>query len=262
VVKALQGTNGGGAGSQDGLVLLLGNAPPSNGPVITAVSDNLIDGAPIVPGGWFYVKGSELSDVQRIWGSGDFTDSTALPTDLNGVEVWVNGAPVPVYFISPGQVNAQAPTNVSGTMTVQVFRLGLGSNILNAPVAQISPSVYFYQVNSKNYAAALFQDYSLMGDPAIVPGTHKARPGDIIQLYAAGLGPAPSGTALTSPIPITGVGVSIGNQAAQVLAAALVAPGQYQVNFTVPQMADGEYAITVSSGGKTSPPNVLFEIGQ
>jgi uncharacterized protein (TIGR03437 family) len=61
------------------------------------------------------------------------------------VEVWVNGAAVPVYFISPGQVNAQAPSNVSGTMTVQVFRLGLGSNILTAPVAEIQPSLYYYQ---------------------------------------------------------------------------------------------------------------------
>jgi uncharacterized protein (TIGR03437 family) len=262
VVKPLQGTSGGGTAPQDGLVLLLGNAAPFSGPTITAASDNLVDGGPIVPGGWFCVKGTDLADVTRIWGSGDFTDSTALPTDLNGVEVWVNGTPMPVYFISPGQVNAQAPSNISGSMTVQVFRLGLGSNILTAPVAQIMPSVYFYQVNAKNYAAALFQDYSLMGDPAIVPGTHKAKPGDIIQLYAAGLGPSPSGTALTSPVPITGVGVTIGGIGAEVLAAALVAPGQYQVNFVVPQIADGEYPITVSSGGKTSPANVLFEIGQ
>lgn len=262
VVKPLQGASGGGAAPQDALVLLLGDKTPLTGPTITAVSDNLIDGGPVVPGGWFYVKGSDLADVQRIWGGADFTDSTALPTDLNGVEVWVNGVPVPVYFISPGQVNAQAPSNVSGTMTVQVFRLGLGSNILTAQVAQIQPSIYFYQVNSKNYAAALFQDYLLMGDPAVVPGTHKAKPGDIIQLYAAGLGPSPSGTALTSPIPIDGVGVTIGNSATQVLAAALVAPGQYQVNFTVPQLADGEYVITVSAAGKTSPANILFEIGQ
>ncbi len=262
MVKAVQGTNGGGTVPQEGLVLLLGDAAPFSGPVITTASDNLIDGGPVVPGGWFYVKGSDLSDVQRIWGGADFTDSNALPTDLNGVEVWVNGVPASVYFISPGQVNAQAPSNVSGTMTVQVFRLGLGSNILTVPVAQILPSLYFYQVNSKKYAAALFQDYSLMGDPAIVPGTHKAKPGDIIQLYASGLGPAPSGTALTAPIPITGVSVSVGSQNAQVLAAALVAPGQYQVNFTVPQMADGAYAITVSAGGKTSPADVLFVIGQ
>ncbi len=262
VVRPLQGASGGGAGPQDALVLLLGNAPPVNGPVITAVSDNLVDGGPVVPGGWFYVKGTDLADVTRIWGAGDFSDSTTLPTDLNGVEVWVNGAPVPVYFISPGQVNAQAPANVSGAMTVQIFRLGLGSNVLTASVAQVQPSLYFYQANSKNYAAALFHDYSLMGDPAIVPGTHKAKPGDIIQLYAAGLGPSPSGSVLTAPVPITGVSVTLGTTSAQVLAADLVAPGQYQVNFVVPQLANGEYVITVSAGGKTSPANVVFEIGQ
>jgi uncharacterized protein (TIGR03437 family) len=240
----------------------LGTAPPVTGLTITAVSDNLVDGGPVVPGGWFYVKGSNLSDTQRIWNTSDFSDSTSLPTDLNGVEVWVNGAPVPVYFISPTQANAQAPSNISGSITVQVFRLGVGSNILTVPVAQLQPSLYFYEVNSKKYAAALFADYSLVGDPAVVPGTHKAKPGDIIQLYAAGLGPSSSGTALTSPVPITGVNVAVGSASAQILGAYLVAPGQYQINFVVPQIADGEYTITVSSSGQTSPADVFFDIGQ
>ena len=262
VVNALQGSSGGGAAPQDALVLSLGTASPITGPTITTVSDNLVVGGPVVPGGWFYVKGSNLADTTRIWGNADFADPSTLPTNLNGVEVWVNGAPVPVYFISPTQVNAQAPSDVSGSMSVQVFRLGLGSNILTAPVAQVQPSIYFYQINSKNYAAALFLDYSLVGDPAIVPGTHKAKPGDIIALYAAGLGPSGSGTTLTSPVPITGVSVTIGTASAQVLAADLVAPGQYQINFVVPQLAPGEYTITVSKSGQTSPANVFFEIGQ
>src|SRR5262249_33459525 len=118
VVNPMQASSGGGVASQDALLLCLGTAAPIGGPTITGVSDNLIDGGPVVPGGWFYVKGSNLADVQRIWSGSDFTDSTTLPTDLNGVEVWVNGAPVPVYFISPGQVNAQAPSDISGTMTV------------------------------------------------------------------------------------------------------------------------------------------------
>src|SRR5262249_30496069 len=53
VVKPLQGTSGGGAAVQDALVLLLGTAAPSNGPVITSVSDNLVDGGAVAPGGWF-----------------------------------------------------------------------------------------------------------------------------------------------------------------------------------------------------------------
>jgi uncharacterized protein (TIGR03437 family) len=226
------------------------------------VSDNLIDGGPLEPGGWFYVKGTDLADVQRIWGGSDFADPNTLPTNLNGVEVWVNGAPVPVYFISPGQVNAQAPSNISGSVTVQVFRLGLGSNILTAPVAQIQPSIYNYQVGGKSYAAALFTDYALMGDPAVTPGTRKAKVNDVIQLYAAGLGPAPSGSSITSVVPVSGVSVSIGNTPCTVSFAGLVAAGQFQVNFTVPQMADGEYPITVSVSGKTSPGGILFEIGQ
>ena len=159
------------------------------------------------------------------------------------MQVLVNGVPVPVYLISPGQVNAQAPSNISGTMTVQVVRLGLPSNTLTVAVAQIQPSLYYYQVGSKSYAAALFSDYTIMGDPAVVPGTRKAKPGDIMQLYAAGLGPSPSGGAITTPIEITGVGVTIGTTDAQVLYAGLVAPGQFQVNFVVPQLADGEYQI-------------------
>jgi uncharacterized protein (TIGR03437 family) len=261
-VRPLQPNNGGGAGPQDGLVLMLGTATPVSGPTITTVSDNLINGGPLEPGGWFYVKGSNLADLQRIWGPSDFSDPNTLPTNLNGVEVWVNGAPVPVYFISPGQVNAQAPSNISGSATVQVFRLGLGSNILTVPVTSIQPSIYNYQVGGKSYAAALFSDYALMGDPAVTPGTRKARPGNIIQLYCAGLAPAPAGGVIGSPVPVTGVGITIGNTAATVSFAGLVAAGQFQVNFTVPQVADGEYPIVVSVAGKSSPANVLFEVGQ
>ncbi|HEY1336869.1 MAG TPA: SBBP repeat-containing protein [Bryobacteraceae bacterium] len=260
VKNAFQGATGGG-GPQDALVLVMGDAAPSTGPAITKVSDNLVDGGPVTPGGWFYVKGTDLADVMRIWGSSDFSDPNALPTDLNGVEVLVNGARVPVYFISPTQVNAQAPSNISGTITVQVVRLGLASNTLTVPVAVIQPSIYNYQVGGKSYAAALYTDYSLMGDPAVVPGTRKAQPGDIVQLYAAGLASTASGP-VTSVIPVSGVTVTIGTTDAPVSFAGLVAPGQFQVNFTVPQLPDGEYNITVSVSGKTSPTGILFEIGQ
>jgi hypothetical protein len=72
VKNAFQGTSGGGSASQDALVLLLGDTPPSNGPVITTVSDNLIDGGAVTPGGWFYVKGTDLAETTRIWGGSDF----------------------------------------------------------------------------------------------------------------------------------------------------------------------------------------------
>ena len=103
---------------------------------------------------------------------------------------------------------------------------------------------------------------SIMGDPAVAPGTRKAKAGDVIQLYASGLGPSPSGSVVTSPVPVMGVGVTIGTTDVPVLFAGLVAPGQFQVNFTVPQLPAGEYSIQVSASGKTSQANILFEIGQ
>ena len=56
--------------------------------------------------------------------------------------------------------------------------------------------------------------------------------------------------------------MKIGGVDAVVLAAALVVPGQFQVNFTVPQITNGEYPITVSTLGNTSPSNVVFDVGQ
>jgi uncharacterized protein (TIGR03437 family) len=53
-----------------------------------------------------YFWDGRLADTTRLWAGSDFADPNTLPTDLNGVEVWVNGTPVPVCFISPGQVNA------------------------------------------------------------------------------------------------------------------------------------------------------------
>ena len=259
-VKAVQTANGSASNPQDAFVLLLGNTPPPNAPVINQVSDNLVDGGPVVPGAWLYVKGTNLADVQRIWDTPDFNGST-LPTNLNGVEVWINGVPAPVYAISPGQVNAETPANASGTISVQVVRLGLASNTLVAPVATVAPSIFYYYVNGKKYPDALFTDYSLLGDPAVVPGTHKAKPGDILQLYTAGLAVSTSGTLLNQAVPVSGVGVQIGGVDASVLAAALVAPGQFQVNFTVPQLPPGEYPITVSSSGKISPSDINFEMG-
>ena len=95
----------------------------------------------------------------------------------------------------------------------------------------------------------------------MVPGTRKGKTGDIIQLCVSGLASTPS-SAITSTIPVAGITVAIGTANALVSFAGLVAPGQFQVNFTVPQLTPGEYNITISVSVKTSPSGILFEVGQ
>src|SRR6202012_4665978 len=67
------------------------------------------------------IKGSNPSDLNdpRItsstngqWTSSDFNGVNA-PTNLDGVSVAINGKPAYVSYISPGQINVQAPEDAS-----------------------------------------------------------------------------------------------------------------------------------------------------
>jgi uncharacterized protein (TIGR03437 family) len=111
-------------------------------------------------------------------------------------------------------------------------------------------------VNGVNYAAAVFPDGKIAGDPSLGPGFRRAVPGDVVQLYATGLAPAPAGTAVTVT-PLAGVSVTVGTAVISPSFAGLVAPGEFQINFTVPQsfssMPAGNYPVSVTIGGISSP---------
>ena len=111
-----------------------------------------------------------------------------------------------------------------------------------------------------NYAAAVFLDGKIAADPS--NGTtyfRNAVPGDTVQLYATGLAPSPAGTVVPVTL-VNGVTVTIGTVTIPALAAALVAPGEFQVNFTVPQdfasMPPGVYPISISINGVSSPASI------
>ena len=181
---------------------LLGTAPmltsaPANG--ATYLSGGL------VPGSWAQVKGTNLSDTSRIWAAADFANlGNALPTDLSGVQVLVNGTAAAVYYISPTQINFQVPAGVSGAASVQVTRDGLVSNAMSAPAVSSAPGIFPVIVNGTNYAAAVFTDGTIAGDPSVSSSFRNAKPGDAISLFATGLAPSAAGMAV-SLTPLTGV---------------------------------------------------------
>jgi hypothetical protein len=82
----------------------------------------------VVPGSWVQIMGANFSGVTRLWADSDFTNGDALPTALSGVSVKINGLTAPVYYISPTQINVQAPAGVSGNVSVQVTHNGVSSN--------------------------------------------------------------------------------------------------------------------------------------
>jgi len=214
----------------------------------------------LVPGSWAQVKGTNLADTSRIWASADFANlGNALPTDLSGVQVLVNGIGAAVYYISPTQISFQVPAGVSGTATVQVIRDGLASNTMSAAAVSSAPGIFPIIVNGTNYAAAVFTDGKMAGDPSVSSAFRNAMPGDAISIYATGLAPSPAGT-LVSLRQLTGVTVTVGGIAINATFAGLVAVGEFQVNLTLPQefanMPAGNYPITISINGVSSPSTI------
>lgn len=214
----------------------------------------------LVPGSWAQVKGSNLATVRRLWTNADFSGlGNSLPTTLSGTSVKVNGQPAAVYFIDPGQVNFQVPAGVSGQATVQVFNNGTASNVVTGAAVTNAPGIVPIIVNGVNYAGGVFLDGKYVGDPAIGSSFRNAKPGDKIQLYATGLVPSSAGQAVTFQ-PVSGVTVTIGTVTVPADAAGLVGPGEFQINFTVPQdfatLAPGTYPLTITVNGVSSPATI------
>ena len=236
---------------------LLGSAPmltssPANGATYTTGG--------LVPGSWAQVKGTNLSGVTRLWQDADFAGlGSELPTDLDGVQVLVNDTAAAVYYVSPTQVNFQVPAGVSGTANVQVTRNGIASNSLSAQAVPSAPGIFPIVIGNTNYAAAVFLDGKIAADPSNGTAFRNAVTGDVVQLFATGLAPAPAGT-VVSTTSLPGVTVTIGNLTVPASGAALVAVGEFQINFTVPQqfasMPPGNYPISISINGVSSPANI------
>jgi uncharacterized protein (TIGR03437 family) len=214
----------------------------------------------LVPGSWAQVKGTNLSTTTRIWAASDFAGlGNGLPTNLSGVQVNVNNQAAAVYYISPTQISFQVPAGITGTVSVQVIANGVVSNSVTAAAATNSPGIFPIILGGTNYAAAVFLDGKIAADPSNGPAFRNAVPGDTAQLFATGLAPSPAGTAVSTTF-LSGVTVTIGTVTIPASAAALVAVGEFQINFTVPQnfasMPAGLYPISISINGVTSPASI------
>jgi hypothetical protein len=96
------------------------------------VGDGAGSSLPPAPGGIFSIYGSNLAAGLAA------ASTTPLPMELGGVKVEVNGAAVPLYFVSPGQINAQMPyETAAGPATVRV-----GSVSADIIVVAAAPSIF------------------------------------------------------------------------------------------------------------------------
>ena len=194
-----------GAGTYEGTVTINSNAAnsphqvrvalqlaPRTGPMSfyrgTVNGANFETTRPLAPGMIASAFGSQLSDAIAVAGT------LPLPTDLGGTKVMVDGIEASLYFVSYGQVNFQVPYAVgSGQRTLQIVRDGQMGNPISIQVDSFSAGIFrsgigeygaiqnASQGNKFPIPTALGQQFGL--------DTAPARPGDVLVIYATGLGP-------------------------------------------------------------------------
>ncbi len=107
-------------------------APPN----ITSVVNAADFTSGIAPGGLITLFGTQLSPVNLA------TSEIPLPTALANSCLTVNGAPVPILFVSPNQINAQMPFEAIGDVTMILQTPGGTSNNYNLQVLAGAPNVF------------------------------------------------------------------------------------------------------------------------
>ena len=210
----------------------------------------------IAPAAWIAIFGTSLAQSTYTWQPSDIVKG-ALPTELQGVSVTIDGKPAYVEYISPTQINVLAPDDTkTGAVVVQVTSNGEASNSFNAAEAELAPAFFA----SNGTVAAEHANYS------VISAASPAAPGETILLYGTGFGPtspvSPSGQTVSMAAALAnGVQVTIGGVAVTPAFAGLVESGVYQFNVTVPAgLGSGNAAVTATVGGLTTQSGVSIPV--
>lgn len=180
-----------------------------------------------------------------------------MPTTLDGVGVWVGSMPCALFLISPTQINFVVPYKFSaGTVSLIVARNSQAGPSVDIQLNNTSPGLFLW--NGNNAVAV-----HLSGQA--ISATSPAVPGEIIVIYAAGLGrtapDATQGQLATEAFPIyyasqlqvllNGTPCPPGSVLYAGLTPGFV--GLYQINLVLPLDVAANPQIQVAIGAQMSP---------
>jgi uncharacterized protein (TIGR03437 family) len=223
-------------------------APPA--PLINAGGAvSLASGRPqLCPGAIFSIYGLNLA------ASTSQASSIPLPENLAGVVVTVNGQPVPLFYTSGLQINAQLPWDTPlGNATITVTVNGVVSNSVNVNVTAAAPDILQY---NGNRAIAVLQNGSI-NSPA-----NPAAAGSYLVIYLTGVGAVDQTVATGAASPSNPVARATGAKQLFLDGAAIpiaflgLTPnfvGLGQLNVQIPSsVAKGDHTLVLTIGGTAS----------
>jgi uncharacterized protein (TIGR03437 family) len=237
---------------------IAGAVVPNAVPVLTPngtlhVFDSLIGGA-LAPGTIVAIYGQNLAATAQP------TTTIPLPNTLNSTSVVIGGSEAPIYFVSPGQINAQIPFELPAGNQYEVIVSANGALTTPQPI-QLAAATPGLAALSDGTLIAQHSNGSLVSQMA------PARAGEYLVVYLAGLGdttvPVASGTASPSnPLaqPSVTPTLTINGAPSPILFAGLTPGlvGLYQMNFQVPAgLTAGDITIVVTQNGQSSNQTVL-----
>jgi len=189
-----------------------------------------------------------------------------LPTFLAGtdVSVLVGGLAANLYYASPTQINFLVPCNLlPGPVNLQLVINGLAGPAVPIQLAPSSPALFMLDL--KNAVAT-------RPDGSVVTPDNPAAPGDIVILYATGLGqtsPAVEcGVLPTKAAPLADIanftivldGTAVDPSAILYAGIAPGFAGLYQINVTLPNSTGANPQLQIGFSGALSPTGVFLPV--
>lgn len=225
----------------------------------------------IQQGEWVSIFGSNLAATPTMW-DGNF------PESLGGTSVTIDNKPAYLWYVSPAQINLQAPEDTTtGPVAVVVTTAG-GSATTTVTLAEFGPSFNLYDhthvagiiVRHDGSGAYGGGTYDVLGPTGNSLGfpTVAAKAGDSVELYGVGFGPTnpafPAGQALpvgasglaTNPIQLVINGTALTPEYAGITEA-----GTFQLNLTIPAgLGTGDVPLTATVGGVQTPSGIVISL--
>jgi uncharacterized protein (TIGR03437 family) len=203
-----------------------------NGPIQAATASS--HPFPFAPGTLITVRGAGLAiDAQGATG-------TPLPTILGSTSLMANGQPVGLMRVAPDSITFVMPWATAGAGRIRLKAIvgGSDSNEIVVRAAPASPG--FFSTTADGLGMVL----GTHADGSLITADSPTAPGEVVVLYASGLGAlatsvAEYSTAASANVTSVPVQVDVAGVQAEIryAGAAPALPGVYQINIVIPQSA-------------------------
>jgi uncharacterized protein (TIGR03437 family) len=203
---------------------------------------------PLAPGSIATVFGASLATGTQS------ATSVPLPNAISGTRAYFDLVAAPLYFASSGQVNLQVPFELNVQQAhLTVTRNGSASIPVILNISPYAPGIF-----TGGDGTPIVVNYRTGG---LISATQPVRTGDVLIIYATGLGPISNPPTSGSPTPLdklyplaVPLTVAFGNTTVTADFAGLVPGliGVYQVNVTVPVLLSGQTTLQLRVGGASS----------